>query len=247
MGFRAAVSSIRIPAVTEGVLRALRSSGDKSITLAPETGSDDLRAKMGKPVTNQLLLEKVRLIFAAGFTQLKLYFILGLPGETDADVRAIVELAAEARSIMVEQARKTGVIGQINLGASVLVPKPYTPWQREPFSEKREVSRRLTLLRKGVLRLPNVSLGSVSIRQAVWIDGGAQRAVFRFLRSMRDQVKYIRIDVPPDSGYVHLFDNPVFAISRLEPKMMTKLIDIPAAILKGLDARRQVGVVLPRA
>ena len=69
-----------------------------------------------------------------------------------------------------------------------------------------------------------------SVRQAVWIDGGAQRAVFRFLRTMRDQVKFIRMDVPPDTGVIHLFDNPVFAMSRLEPKMMTKLIDIPAAI-----------------
>ena len=168
LGFRTAVSSIRIPAVTEGVCRALRASGDRSITLAPETGSDELRAKMGKPVTNALLLEKIHLIFEAGFTQLKLYFILGLPEERDEDVQAIVELATEARSIMIAKARKTGVIGQIQLGASVLVPKPYTPWQREPFGDRRQLEKRLTLLRKGVSRLPNVSLGSVSIRQALW-------------------------------------------------------------------------------
>jgi radical SAM superfamily enzyme YgiQ (UPF0313 family) len=211
MGFRAAVSSIRIPAVTEGVLRALRSSGDKSITLAPETGSDALRAKMGKPVTNELLLEKIRLIFAAGFTQLKLYFIIGLPGETDTDVRAIVELAAEARSIMIEQARKTGVIGQINLGASVLVPKPYTPWQREPFSERREVSRRLTLLRKGVLRLPNVSLGSVSIRQALW-----QTYISRAGSEGADAIERMARGEPLSAVLRSLGD-------RLEPEVFTRL------------------------
>ena len=82
-GFRTSVSSIRIPAVTEGVLDALHASGDRSITLAPETGTDELRVKMGKPIPNAFLLEKIRLIFQRGFTQLKLYFIIGLPEETD--------------------------------------------------------------------------------------------------------------------------------------------------------------------
>ncbi len=81
LGFRTSVSSIRIPAVTEGVLDALHASGDRSITLAPETGTDELRVKMGKPIKNEFLLEKIRLIFRHGFTQLKLYFLIGLPGE----------------------------------------------------------------------------------------------------------------------------------------------------------------------
>lgn len=168
MGFRSSVSSIRIPAVTDRVLRSLRSSGDRSITLAPETGSDVLRAKMGKPVTNSMLLEKIRMIFSHGFTQLKLYFLIGLPDETLDDVRAIVELTAEARAIMLETARKTGVIGHVHVGANVLVPKPFTPWQREPLDDRASLKHKIKLLRKGLLRLPNVSMGSVSIRQALW-------------------------------------------------------------------------------
>ena len=93
LGFRSSVSSIRIPAVTEGVLEVLHASGDRSITLAPETGSDRLRAGMGKYITNDQLLHKVRLIFAAGLTNLKLYFIVGLPGEMDEDIEAILELS----------------------------------------------------------------------------------------------------------------------------------------------------------
>lgn len=167
-GFRTAVSSIRIPAVTEGVLEALRASGDRSITLAPETGSDEMRIKMGKPISNAFLLEKIRMIFAAGFTQLKLYFIIGLPDETMQDVQAIVDLVSEARAIMLVEARKSGVIGHIHLGANVLVPKPFTPWQREPFDDLSSLKRKISLLRKATLRLPNVSMGSISIRQALW-------------------------------------------------------------------------------
>ena len=168
LGFRTAVSSIRIPAVTEGVLDALHASGDRSITLAPETGTDELRVKMGKPIPNAFLLEKIRLIFRHGFTQLKLYFIVGLPDETMEDVQGILDLAAKARSIMLEELPKKGMIGNIHLGVNVLVPKPYTPWQRQPMDTEKSLKEKLSLLKKGVARMPNVSMGSVSVRQAVW-------------------------------------------------------------------------------
>lgn len=168
LGFRTAVSSIRIPAVTEGVLSALYASGDRSITLAPETGSDSLRVKLNKPIPNALLLDKVRLIFRQGLTQLKLYFIIGLPGETMADVQAIVELAAECRKIMLEELAPTGVIGQIQLGANILIPKPYTGWQREAMEDERSLKEKIRLLKRGVAELPNVTIGTMSIRQAIW-------------------------------------------------------------------------------
>lgn len=168
LGFRTSVSSIRIPAVTEGVLEALQASGDRSITLAPETGTDELRIKMGKPISNEYLLQKIRLIFRYGFTQVKLYFIVGLPGETMEDVQGIAELAARARSVMLEELVPKGFVGHIHLGVSVLVPKPYTPWQREAMDDERSLKGKISVLNKLVSRLPNVSLGSVSIREAVW-------------------------------------------------------------------------------
>lgn len=168
LGFRTSVSSIRIPAVTEGVLDALHDSGDRSITLAPETGTDELRVKMGKPIPNSVLLEKVRLIFRHGFTSLKLYFIVGLPDETDADVQGILDLVAQARAIMLEELPKQGLIGNIHLGVNVLVPKPFTPWQREPMDDEKSLKEKIATLRKGVARMPNVSMGSVSVRQGIW-------------------------------------------------------------------------------
>ncbi len=168
LGYRSAVSSIRIPAVTEAVLAELRRSGDRSITLAPETGSDELRIKLNKPIPNQVLLDKVRLIFRHGFTQLKLYFIVGMPGEREEDVEAILDLARECRAIMLEELAPTGVIGQIQLGVNVLIPKPYTGWQREPMAPPAELKAKLRHLRKGVAALPNVSMSSMSIKQAIW-------------------------------------------------------------------------------
>jgi radical SAM superfamily enzyme YgiQ (UPF0313 family) len=167
-GFRSAVSSIRIPAVTESVLAALHDSGDRSITLAPETGSDELRVKLNKPIANDLLFEKVRLIFGQGFTHLKLYFIIGLPEETMDDVEAILEVGARCREIMLEELSPRGITGKIDLGTNILVPKPYTGWQREAMADPKTLRRKITLLRKGAARLPNVSLGAMSIRQAIW-------------------------------------------------------------------------------
>ncbi len=168
LGFRTAVSSIRIPAVTESVLGALHASGDRSITLAPETGSEALRVKLNKPISNESFFDKVRLIYRQGFTQLKLYFLIGLPGETMADVRAILEMAKLCRAIMLDELAPRGIVGHVHLGVNVLVPKPYTGWQRESMEEPSSLKQKVAVLRRGISRLPNVSMGSISIRQAIW-------------------------------------------------------------------------------
>jgi radical SAM superfamily enzyme YgiQ (UPF0313 family) len=203
LGFRTSVSSIRIPAVNEGVLQALHASGDRSITLAPETGTDELRRKLNKPVPNALLLEKVRLVFRHGFTQLKLYFLIGVPGETERDVEGIVELAARCRAIMLEELAPRGVVGHVHLGVNILVPKPYTPWQREPLADADSLAEKIAVLKRGVARLPNVSLGPLSIREAIWqtylSKGGVDAApaiervaqgepIARVVRELRDRV-----------------------------------------------------------
>jgi radical SAM superfamily enzyme YgiQ (UPF0313 family) len=181
LGYRAAVSSIRIPAVTEGVLAALHASGDRAITLAPETGTDRLRWIMNKPVPNALLLEKVRLIFRHGFRELKLYFIVGLPGETMEDVEGIIDLAAACREAMLAETRASGRTGEIQLGVNLFVPKPYTPWQREPMDAEESLAAKIALLKRGTARLGNVRMtDNLSIRQAVWQTllsrGGAEVA-----------------------------------------------------------------------
>ena len=168
LGFRTAVSSIRIPAVSEGVVGALHASGDRSITLAPETGSDDLRVKLNKPIPNSLLLEKVRLIFRSGMTNLKLYFIVGLPEETMADVEAIIQVVQECRAIMIEELRPTGRLGHIQVGANLLIPKPYTGYQRESMEDPKILKAKISLLNKTLGQLPNVSLSTMSIKQAIW-------------------------------------------------------------------------------
>jgi len=203
LGFRSAVSSVRIPAVTEGLLEALHTSGGRSITLAPETGSDALRFKLNKPIPNSVLFDKVRLIFHQGFTGLKLYFIIGLPEETEEDVAAIVDVAERCRAIMLEELAPTGVIGQIHLGANILIPKPYTGYQRQHMERPDSLKRKISMLKRGVAGLDNVSVGTMSVRQATWqaylskadgtaagpLEKAAQGAsIASLLREFRDQI-----------------------------------------------------------
>jgi radical SAM superfamily enzyme YgiQ (UPF0313 family) len=132
----------------------------------------------------------VRLIFRCGFTQLKLYFIIGLPGETTADVEAILELGAACRGILLEEAKKTGVIGNVHLGCNVLIPKPYTPWQREPMDDERSLKEKISLLKRGAAKLPNLTLSTMSPRQAIWqtyISRAGSDAAEALVRAARGQ------------------------------------------------------------
>jgi hypothetical protein len=69
---------------------------------------------------------------------------------------------------MLAQARRTGTIGHVHLGVNVLIPKPFTPWQRVPLEDERSLRAKVSFLKKGVSQMPNVSLGQMSLRMAKW-------------------------------------------------------------------------------
>ncbi|MDP9322349.1 MAG: radical SAM protein, partial [Acidobacteriota bacterium] len=89
MGYSISPASLRLDDLTEPIVRLLRKSGERSITIAPETGSDRLRRVINKTVTNDEILAATELIFANGIDNLKLYYMIGLPTETDDDLAAI--------------------------------------------------------------------------------------------------------------------------------------------------------------
>ena len=86
LGYSISPASLRLDDLTDSIVRRLRESGEKSITIAPETGSDRLRRVINKTVTNDEILAATELIFANGIDNLKLYYMIGLPTETDDDL-----------------------------------------------------------------------------------------------------------------------------------------------------------------
>jgi radical SAM superfamily enzyme YgiQ (UPF0313 family) len=97
MGYSISPASLRLDDLTEPIVRVLRESGERTITIAPETGSDRLRRVINKTVTNDEILDRADLIFASGIENLKLYYMIGLPTETDDDLVAIRDLTLQMR------------------------------------------------------------------------------------------------------------------------------------------------------
>jgi radical SAM superfamily enzyme YgiQ (UPF0313 family) len=163
-----ALSSLRIPAMTENVLRPLAESGARSVTIAPETGTDELRRRLNKPITNTAILEAAETAQRCGIDNLKMYFIIGLPGETDNDLDGIAKLVREVQKLMVTYGRERGRVGTLHAGFNVLVPKPYTPYAREQMLDRTEARRRLKLVEAGLAGAGNLKIDRPAYREALW-------------------------------------------------------------------------------
>jgi radical SAM superfamily enzyme YgiQ (UPF0313 family) len=156
LGYGISPASLRLDDLTEPIVRLLRASGERSITIAPETGSDRLRRVINKTVTNADILDRAELVFSSGIENLKLYYMLGLPTETDDDLVAIRDLTAAIRDRMLHHARGRGAIGRIVASVNPLVPKPGTAFQWVPMEQPSATERKMRRLRQLVADLDNV-------------------------------------------------------------------------------------------
>jgi radical SAM superfamily enzyme YgiQ (UPF0313 family) len=129
MGYSISPASLRMDDLTDPIVRLLKESGERSITIAPETGSDRLRRVINKTVTNAEILDRTEIIFANGIENLKLYYMIGLPTETDEDLESIHDLTVQMRDIMLKHGRPKGRLGRIVGSVNPLIPKPGTAYQ----------------------------------------------------------------------------------------------------------------------
>jgi radical SAM superfamily enzyme YgiQ (UPF0313 family) len=168
LGYRISPASLRVDDLTAPVVSLLRESGERSITIAPETGSDRLRRVINKTVTNAEILDRVDMVFASGVENLKLYYMLGLPTETDDDLVAIRDLTAAIRDRMVRHGRERGSVGRIAASVNPLVPKPGTAYQWMPMEPARITERKMRRLRQLVAGLDNVYFAIKSERHSFY-------------------------------------------------------------------------------
>ena len=137
LGARVAVSSLRVHPLPESLLSALAESGTQTLTLAPEAGSERLRRAISKGVTREHVLAAAERAAQHGFAQLKLYFMIGLPGETDEDAAAIGDLTREVQ---------TRFRRRITVHVTPFVPKPHTPFARLPMAPEGVLNARSKLI-----------------------------------------------------------------------------------------------------
>jgi len=158
------VSSLRIGLTSSETFRKLARGGLKTVTIAPEAGSDRLRKIVNKNMNEEEIIRTVKDAVTAGIPNLKCYFLIGLPGETDEDIEAMVGLVSAIRDAFMEASRPTGHAGKITISANPFVPKPFTPFQWEAMAPPAEVKKKTALLRKKLGRMPNVEFKTESLR-----------------------------------------------------------------------------------
>lgn len=157
-GLRVSTSSLRLESLSARLASALREGGQRSITLAPEAGTERLRSTIGKPASDDEVFRSLATAADAGFRSLKLYFMFGLPTETDDDIDGIADLCRRAQA--------TFGFGRLRVSAAPFVPKPQTPFADMAMLPASELKGRASKLEEGLTAVDAVSAGFEGIRSA---------------------------------------------------------------------------------
>jgi len=196
-------SSLRADKISDNLLDLLSGSKLKSVAIAPDGASERLRRVINKQLSEADILAAAEKLTEAGLHRLKLYLMIGLPNETDADLEEFVELVHKVRAVMQRIGRPRGRLSGLSISVNCFVPKPWTPFQYHPFgsSSKLEddeglsgrealkvVKGRIKLLRKELASLPNLRIKFDNPEQALFqaILARGDRRLARVLLNMAD-------------------------------------------------------------
>jgi radical SAM superfamily enzyme YgiQ (UPF0313 family) len=159
-------SSIRAERVTPRLAELLVAARHRTVSLAPEAGTENLRSSIGKRFSDEQLLERVDILLDAGIPNLKLYFMVGLPRETDSDIEGIVELAVKLRERMLHFGRPRGKVGTLTVSVNPFVPKPRTAFERVPMAAESTLNNRMKTVRIRLGPVGGVRVQTGSVRGA---------------------------------------------------------------------------------
>jgi radical SAM superfamily enzyme YgiQ (UPF0313 family) len=156
-GLEVSVPSLRADSVTKPLLDCLVESGQRTLTIAPESGSARMRKEMGKGLNDSDIENAVELAKESGYGALKLYFIVGLPGETDEDLEDTI-------AMITRFTRTSGL--RVTASVNPFIPKAQTRWEREPQQPIEEIRRRVHFVEKGVRESSRATIETLDPRNA---------------------------------------------------------------------------------
>jgi radical SAM family uncharacterized protein len=165
-GLEVSISSIRADSLTEELVSSLRRGGHRTLTVAPEAGTERLRRVIRKDISDAQIYEACALVRAHGIPNLKCYFMIGLPTETDEDIEAIPDLATRLLERLRVPSGQGEPFGRLTLSISSFVPKPWTPFQWVAFDPVNRLEAKLRTIKAGVRRLHNVRVLHENPREA---------------------------------------------------------------------------------
>ena len=172
-------SSLRVDAITPELSRRMAQGGERSITIAPEAGTERLRRVVNKDFTDDQIVRAAEHALSQGMRHVKMYFLCGLPTETEEDVLGMARVARRIREeVMRPRARATGRMGRLTLSVNPFVPKPWTPFQWVPMQETGCLEEKRRLLGRE-LRPLGIELDFFSPREAFFqtlLSRGDRRA-----------------------------------------------------------------------
>jgi radical SAM family uncharacterized protein len=143
-------SSLRVDAITPPLIQCLKEGGNRTVAIAPEAGSERLRKVLKKAYTDEEVLRAVDRLAENGLYQIKCYFLIGLPSETDEDVKAIPLLAKKIRHRILSNRKKKQDRWKLVLSVNPFVPKPATPFQWAPLEGVAELKRKVKIIQKEI-------------------------------------------------------------------------------------------------
>jgi len=207
-GGESSLASLRIDALSEEDVLALKQGGHRTVALAPEAGSQRLRDHINKGLDEEQILNAVRILAAGEILNLKLYFLVGLPEETDEDIEELLALVTKARDIWVEEGKKLGRLGTLLLSVNPFVPKPFTPLQWAAMPREAMLKKTMRRLQSAVGRMANVEFTFESVRASILqaLLARGDRRVGKLLPQLAEGQKLKPacrdLDLDPDA-YVH--------------------------------------------
>lgn len=182
-------SSIRADRISDELVSILRSGKSRSFTIAPEAGSEAMRRLIGKEISDGDLTAKVDLLSESGIDVLKLYYLIGLPGETDGDVTALVESVRQLSERFLKKSRAR----RLRLSVNAFVPKPFTEFQWAVMDSEKELGRKRKCIANALKRDPRVVLVPKSSREETLqgiISLGDERVGTALCRSIQSRMGF---------------------------------------------------------
>ncbi len=154
LNVKISLPSIRADMVNETVLKILLEKERTGFTIAPEAGSERLRKVINKNLSNDEILNAVSLLYKNGWSLIKLYFMIGLPFETDSDINELINLSKTIAKIGRKYSRRNSV----NISISTFVPKPHTPFQWCPQESIENIKEKLKIIKSRLKNFRNIKI-----------------------------------------------------------------------------------------
>lgn len=164
---RMSFSSMRIDKIDDKLARLLSENKQQTITIAPECGSQRMRNMVNKKIEEEDILQAIGNLAKYKIKNIKLYFMIGLPGETQEDIEAIYALTQKIRDVTIKIYKNTKYFTRITIHVTPYVPKPHTPWQNISMGGEDELKTKLHFLHRSVSALGSVKLEAEDLKDAV--------------------------------------------------------------------------------